>query len=207
MPRKKLLLDTVEAFALYCRHRVAEKLNVGESLQRISEELGVGVYTLRERAMRGKWEAKTGTLLPVLASTIPTATTEHKVIDEQRQKFLKAANKLLDEWEKGMIYLSERFKIATGERNHDRAADILRQMNSLALMLRRAQEISGHATCDSGAALAASQDGAPQMGYASPIRILLAREIRDPRIPQPRPEPKTIELRQENGAHSAQSES
>jgi len=199
MRGKKISFNVVHAYSLFVKYRIREKLPVELCVNRIADEMGMKRNTLKVRVMREGWSNQMAELLPAVTPIIPTSTTAHEVIDATRKKYLAASDLLYEQWIEGMVYLKDQFDRAKLERNYDRAYEVLTKINHFALTLLRAQQVSCHATCDSGSALAPSTGGAPDTDcQIPPIRILLAREIANPRIPQPPPEPRSINLRVEN---------
>ena len=192
MRGKRRNLDGISCFALYAKYRLAERLTVKETYKRIGDEMVVPWTTIEKRGLREAWEGKMTELMPVVAALVPTVTTSHEVISAQRQMYLSFSNKAAAVWQEGMDHLARQFRKYRDERNAPMADDYLRQMTAFMRFGILAQQMSGHATCDSGAAIAA-QD-APSAQKSSNTYILLAKEIQNPRIPQPRPE-RTIDLR------------
>lgn len=195
MPRAST--ERTRAFALYSLYRIRDRAVIDiELFERIAGEVGVGKAKVIEWSRQDGWAKLIGEyMMPCIAALTPTSTTTIEVIDEQRRKFLAKANDLLDQWSKNIEFLGIEFGKAKKMKNKQMAREYMRDMNQHALFLRRIQEISGHATCDSGSSLAPSQDAGEPTLYSMP-RIYIAKEISQPRIPQLQ-SGKTIDLKVE----------
>lgn len=192
---RKITADETGAFILYAKLRMEDKMTVMEVYEHLGKVYNCTAEAARITAHKRKWASRVTDLLPSILATVPTTTTTLKVIDEQRKEFLSIAREMTAKWRDGMKYISLEFAKAKRIGKPERVYQALQAMNTLALYAQRAQAISGHATCDSGASTAVSEDGAPSI-TGNVINIHLPKQIATPRVPNtlPEKEAKAIQL-------------
>lgn len=164
-PRKRSKFNVIQCFYLYVK---------GETLINIAELTGQPLTKVKNHCHAYGWTAYKNKLMEVVP--VETATTTTDVKEENRRDFLHRAKRGLVVLDQELDYIAKTIK--TKKKFYDRR-ELQAALTSIMRNMKIMQEITLHATCDSGGAKEIG-DSRPNMPVSFIFNV--PKEIEEPHI-------------------------